>query len=148
MTNVTRDGRDWQPAYLLAIDEKKCIGCGRCFKVCGRDVMTLKGLNEDGELVELDDDEDDEIEKKIMVMNDEGACIGCGACARVCPTNCQTHASGGLTPAGGGVAGRRAADQCRHEQDLRCQIQDRPGHPPPGACVPRRGVRCRSGICR
>ena len=68
MSNVTRDGRDWQPAYLLAIDEKKCIGCGRCYKVCGREVMTLKGLNEDGELVALDDDEDDEIEKKIMVM--------------------------------------------------------------------------------
>ena len=50
MSNITRDGRDWQPAYLLAIDEKKCIGCGRCFKVCGRDVMTLKGLSEDGEL--------------------------------------------------------------------------------------------------
>ena len=80
---------------------KKCIGCGRCFKVCGRDVMTLKGINDEGELVDLEDDEDDEVEKKIMVMNDEGACIGCGACARVCPTNCQTHATakatGGLT---------------------------------------------------
>jgi Nif-specific ferredoxin III len=94
MSNTTRDGRDWKSDYLLAIDPKKCIGCGRCFKVCGRDVMTLKGINEDGELIDLesdDDDDDDEIEKKIMVMNDEGACIGCGACARVCPTNCQSH---------------------------------------------------------
>jgi Nif-specific ferredoxin III len=91
MSYQTRDGRIWQPDYLLAIDAKKCIGCGRCFKVCGRDVMTLKGLNEEGELVPLDDEEDDEVEKKIMVMNDDGACIGCGACARVCPTNCQTH---------------------------------------------------------
>jgi Nif-specific ferredoxin III len=86
-----RDGKPWEPVYLVAINGTTCIGCGRCFKVCGRDVMTLKGLTEDGELVALDDDEDEEVEKKIMVMNDVGACIGCGACARVCPTNCQTH---------------------------------------------------------
>ncbi|MCP3367587.1 ferredoxin III, nif-specific [Bradyrhizobium cajani] len=93
MSFQTRDGRDWTPQYLTSIDPKKCIGCGRCFKVCGRDVMTLKGSSQEGELVELDDDEDDEIEKKIMVLNDQGACIGCGACARVCPANCQTHTS-------------------------------------------------------
>lgn len=90
MQSVTRDGRLWQPEFLTAIDDKTCIGCGRCFKVCGRNVMTLKGINEDGELVDIDDD-DDEIERKIMSLVDAGACIGCGACARVCPTDCQTH---------------------------------------------------------
>ncbi|RXG90721.1 ferredoxin III, nif-specific [Bradyrhizobium zhanjiangense] len=93
MSFATRDGREWTPEYLVSINNKKCIGCGRCFKVCGRDVMTLKGINEEGELVDLDNDEDDEIEKKIMVLNDQGACIGCGACARVCPADCQTHVS-------------------------------------------------------
>ncbi len=91
MSYATRDGRDWKPDYLVSIDAGKCIGCGRCYKVCGREVMTRKGINEDGEMVDLDDD-DDEVEKKVMVMNDDGACVGCGACARVCPTNCQTHA--------------------------------------------------------
>jgi Nif-specific ferredoxin III len=93
MSHLTRDGRDWTPDFLVAINAEKCIGCGRCYKVCGREVMTLKGLNDEGELVSLDDDEDEEVEKKIMVMSDTGACIGCGACARVCPTNCQTHAA-------------------------------------------------------
>ncbi len=91
MPTSTRDGRPWQPEFLVAINPAKCIGCGRCYKVCGREVMTLKGLTEEGDLVSLDDDEDEEFDKKVMVMNDDGACIGCGACARVCPTNCQTH---------------------------------------------------------
>ena len=90
-TFTTRDGSPWTPRYLLSISDELCIGCGRCYKVCGREVMTLKGINEDGEMIDLEDD-DDEVEKKVMVMNDDGACIGCGACARVCPTNCQTHA--------------------------------------------------------
>jgi len=86
---VTRDGRAWQPIYLLGIDQEICIGCGRCFKVCGRSVMTLQGITEDGDLVGLDDDE--EILRKVMTVTDPGACIGCGACGRVCGKNCQTH---------------------------------------------------------
>ncbi len=98
MASTTRDGRAWTPSYLLAIEATTCIGCGRCFKVCGRDVMTLKGLSEDGELVAIDEDTEDEIEKKIMTMVDAGACIGCGACARVCPTSSQTHGDRHASP--------------------------------------------------
>ena len=88
---VTRDGRAWQPSYLLDIDQEICIGCGRCFKVCGRSVMTLQGITEDGNLVGLDDDE--EILRKVMTVTDPGACIGCRACGRVCGKNCQAHGS-------------------------------------------------------
>ncbi|MDD3444772.1 MAG: ferredoxin III, nif-specific [Zavarzinia sp.] len=88
MQAQTRDGRSWTPEYLLAIDPKTCIGCGRCYKVCGRGVMDLMGLTDEGEMVDKDDDD---VERLVMSMTDAGACIGCGACARVCPANCQTH---------------------------------------------------------
>lgn len=86
----TRDGRAWEPAFLLAIDESICIGCDRCYKVCRRGVMTVIGVTDEGEFVDADDD-GEEIERKVMCLIDAGACIGCGACARVCLTNCQTH---------------------------------------------------------
>ncbi len=92
-TPSTRDGRNWKPSFLLSISTETCIGCGRCHKVCGRDVMTLKGIDENHNIVELED-EDAETERKIMVVVDEGACIGCSACSRVCPKDCQTHGPG------------------------------------------------------
>jgi Nif-specific ferredoxin III len=90
-SSLTRDGRSWEPSYLVAIDPAHCIGCGRCFKVCGRGVMTLKGINEGGDVVDLEDD--NEVERKVMVLLDQGNCVGSGACARVCPAKCQTHAA-------------------------------------------------------
>lgn len=88
-------GKQWTPQYAAAINEEKCIGCGRCFKVCGRDVLQLVGLNEDGEritvAVDPDDDEDEEYEKKIMTIAKPENCVGCEACMKICPKKCYTH---------------------------------------------------------
>ncbi|MEO1090509.1 MAG: ferredoxin III, nif-specific [Pseudomonadota bacterium] len=89
MTASTRDGRSYTPEFLVAIDPAKCIGCGRCFKVCSRGVMRLVGVDEDGAFVEIDDEDDDEVERLVMTLADAGGCIGCGACARVCAKGCQ-----------------------------------------------------------
>ena len=41
VTGVTFGGMEWTPAYVTDINQKTCIGCGRCYKVCPRDVFDL-----------------------------------------------------------------------------------------------------------
>lgn len=89
LTGLTFGQETWIPRFIQSINLKTCIGCGRCFKACGRGVLQLKALNEEGEFV--DDEEDDEIERKVMTIINQARCIGCEACARACPKNCQTH---------------------------------------------------------
>jgi Nif-specific ferredoxin III len=86
-------GELWTPKFVGAINEEKCIGCGRCFKVCAREVLELVGLNEDGERVSIDpdDDEDEEYEKKVMTIAHQENCIGCEACSKICQKKCYTH---------------------------------------------------------
>lgn len=88
-------GAAWTPTFVQSIDEDKCIGCGRCFKVCPRGVLELVGLDEDGERVhvDLDGDDDEEYEKKVMTIAHGEQCIGCTACAKICPKKCYTHAA-------------------------------------------------------
>ena len=93
ITAFTRGGTEYTPEFLVAINAETCIGCGRCYKVCGREVMTLKGVTDEDEIVDLEDEDyEDDIERNVMALVNPDACIGCGACFRVCPTNCQTHA--------------------------------------------------------
>ena len=89
------DGRSWTPKFVAAIDDEKCIGCGRCFKVCGRGVLQLMAVNDEGEFIAVDgdDDDDDEYEKKVMTIAEARACIGCEACARTCTKKCISHAA-------------------------------------------------------
>lgn len=93
VTITMPDGRSWTPKFVNNIDQEKCIGCGRCFKVCGRNVLQLVGIDEDGEIIrlELDEDDDDEYEKKVMTIANDKNCVGCEACAKICPKKCYTH---------------------------------------------------------
>jgi Nif-specific ferredoxin III len=85
--SLTRGGTPWEPVYLLSINMAECLGCGRCVKVCGRNVLKMIGLNEENEIAE----EEGDIERYVMTVADGDDCIGCGACARVCAKGCQTH---------------------------------------------------------
>ena len=90
-------GEVWEPQFATSINEAKCIGCGRCFKVCGREVLQLVGLTDQGERIPVsagpDDDEgdDEEYERKIMTIANGANCVGCEACMRICPKKCFSH---------------------------------------------------------
>lgn len=86
ITGLTRGGSEWTPQFVTNLDQARCIGCGRCYKVCPRTVLDLVER-------ELDDDDDNE-DDNMMVMSLANAadCIGCGSCGRVCPKNCYTYA--------------------------------------------------------
>lgn len=90
ITGLTFGKQSWTPQFLKEITRDTCLGCGRCFKACGRGVMALIALNDEGEVVDEDED-DDEIERKVMTVINADNCIGCQACDRVCPKGCHVY---------------------------------------------------------
>ncbi len=95
VTVTLPDGRSWTPKFVAAINAERCIGCGRCFRVCGREVLQMVGLTEDGERIPVgavgDADDDEEYERKVMTIANQMNCVGCEACAKICPKKCYTH---------------------------------------------------------
>lgn len=93
IVGLTRGGTEWTPSFVTELNQEDCIGCGRCYKVCPRDVFELverEAANEDD-----DDDDDDFSDDTSMVMSlaNPMDCIGCESCSRVCPKDCHTHES-------------------------------------------------------
>ena len=88
-TQVTCGGREWTPRYVVSVDPECCIGCGRCFKACGRSVLALV---EKPFACDEDDEFGDRMGNKVMSVKDRDDCIGCEACARICTKKCYTHA--------------------------------------------------------
>lgn len=95
ITGVTRGGDEWVPAFIVDLNQGNCIGCGRCYKTCPRDVFELVD-RDDLELADdLDDDDyDDDFDddtSMVMSLKNVMDCIGCEACSRVCPKKCMSH---------------------------------------------------------
>ncbi len=78
LTGKTKDLSDWTPHFVEEIDEEKCLGCGRCFKACSRNVLNFKEIDEDDSA------------RMFMYVENPGNCIGCVACGKTCPKKCFT----------------------------------------------------------
>ena len=72
ITGTNRGGKPWTPKFIDAIEIDKCIGCGRCFKVCGFDVLELIEKPFEGEDEYGDEDEDEDDEEDDEDDEDEG----------------------------------------------------------------------------
>ncbi|MBF0190350.1 MAG: ferredoxin III, nif-specific [Magnetococcales bacterium] len=98
VTSLTRGGTPWMPTFITLLDGKRCIGCGRCFKVCPREVFDLvdrdsvAGLSGSEEEEDWQDDGFDDDPHMVMIIHNADDCIGCAACSKVCPKRCHTHA--------------------------------------------------------
>jgi Nif-specific ferredoxin III len=97
ITGITRGGVEYTPEFIMTLDQTKCIGCGRCFKTCPRDVFDLVD-RDDLDLGDASDDDDwndgdgfSDDTSMVMSLKDPMDCIGCKACIRVCPKGCMTH---------------------------------------------------------
>lgn len=99
ITGVTLGGEEYTPEFIMELDQANCIGCGRCFKVCPRDVFDLierEAAEDDDYDDDYGDDDDDGFSddtSMVMSLKNKLDCIGCKSCSRVCPKDCMSHAA-------------------------------------------------------
>jgi Nif-specific ferredoxin III len=78
LTGKTRGGADWNPTFAESIDVEKCIGCGRCYKACSRQVLGPMDI----------EDEENYTTRMVMAIVEPDNCIGCAGCGVTCPKKC------------------------------------------------------------
>lgn len=61
-------------SYIPNINKEKCIGCGKCNKVCPMDA------------IKVEQSTDKNSTNKLAKLN-ENICLGCGVCVKNCPTS-------------------------------------------------------------
>ncbi|BDG05806.1 ferredoxin III, nif-specific [Anaeromyxobacter oryzae] len=69
---LTRGKKEWTPKFVRSVDDERCIGCGRCVKICAHGVLEPKEVDEE------------ESAKMFVTVANPDDCIGCEACGRTC----------------------------------------------------------------
>ena len=72
ITGFTRGKKQWTPQFIKAVDPERCIGCGRCMKICAHGVLAPAEVDEE------------ESAKMFCSVTNPQDCIGCQACGRTC----------------------------------------------------------------
>ena len=92
ITGLTKSGNSWTPEFVESLNQENCIGCGRCYNVCTRDVFSPEEIEVDEE---DEGDYDDDVRMVMGIANSDN-CIGCGACAKACSKGCFVSAAQNL----------------------------------------------------
>ena len=92
ITGLTKSGNSWTPEFVESLNQENCIGCGRCYNVCTRDVFSPEEIEVDEE---DEGDYDDDVRMVMGIANSDN-CIGCGACAKACSKGCFVSAAQSL----------------------------------------------------
>ncbi len=83
----TKSGKQWVPTYVEYIDEKRCIGCGLCVKVCVGDCYEMKMVPEKEVTVTINGKQKTLAVKKIAVVVNPDNCMGDCHCHKICPVD-------------------------------------------------------------
>ena len=89
ITGLTKSGNSWTPEFVESLNQENCIGCGRCYNVCTRDVFSP-------EEIEVDEGDYDDDVRMVMGIANSDNCTGCGACAKACSKGCFVSAAQSL----------------------------------------------------
>ncbi len=85
---LRKNGEEYTQKFIDSLDAENCIGCGRCYKVCGQGVFNLIDRAD----LDLEDDDYEDEGAMVMTIEKDGECIGCEACYKVCPKKCHSFA--------------------------------------------------------
>lgn len=85
--NALSMGKDGLPK----VDYKKCVGCGKCVKVCPKHLFTLVEADKKGSVALCSNRSDN---KPQIKKNCSVGCIKCGICEKKCPEQCLVVTNG------------------------------------------------------
>lgn len=84
-TSLTKSGKIWVPMYLISVDPKKCIGCGKCVQICMGKCYRIKNIEPEKRNVVINGIERMITVKRVAEVVSTDSCYGDCHCHLICP---------------------------------------------------------------